>query len=628
MTTQKDNHSQLRLRVDSLLGRCDGATTKDGAGFNKYDSHFARDLADRPFWTYKQANAVFKMLGKYRVQLAGMGLDYTEALAPVDNQPQQSTDWKYRKAMLSGDRIVVDFKCGRAEFQEILDMVRGIPGRAFDMTSKTWNAPLNKFTVETLEGWEFELDPKITAWRKSQDKEIQVNFPEGLTLYPFQKEGLKELVRLQGRALLADEMGLGKTIQAIAYMALNPEQRPAVVVVPASLKLNWEREISKWAPTEKVQVVFGCGKDLTGDIVVINYDILAKYTDAIRKLAPELIIMDECHYTKNLKAKRTKAVRDICKGVKYVIALSGTPIVNRPIEFYNILSLLSPQMFPSFQRYAQEFCNPVWNGFGMDYKGASNTEKLNDVLKKSFMIRRLKKDVLRDLPPKVRTVVPLEISNRSEYDAAAEDLVAWLESIGEDNKAERASRAEAITRVNVLKQMVAKGKMDSAIQWIDDFTQDEKLVVFCVHHATIDTLMERFGDRAVKLDGRDPAEARQYAIDEFQNNADIKLFVGNIKAAGVGITLTAASCTAFVELGWTSSDHIQAEDRVHRIGQEGDSVSCYYLIGADTIEEDIVKLIQKKHKVISEILDGGMIESEDKLFDEFLEGLKHANFRK
>ena len=532
-----------------------------------------------------------------------------------------------KRATLQKNRIQIEFKCRCDEFQSLLDFVRGIPGRAFDASTKTWNAPLNKYSVDCLREQGFILDDQITAWSKAQEKEIDIHFPEGLSLYDFQKKGLAELVRLNGRALLADEMGLGKTIQAIAYMTLQPEQRPAIVIVPASLKLNWEREIKKWMPEETTQVIFGCGKELAGNIIIINYDILGKYTDAIRALNPQLVILDEVHYTKSMKAKRTKAVRDICKGVKHIIALSGTPIINRPVEFYNILSLLAPQMFNSFYRFAQEFCAPSANRFGTEYKGASNTEKLNDILKKSFMIRRLKKDVLKDLPAKVRTVIPLEIDNRRDYDKAAEDLIEWLESIGEDGKAQRAARAEAIVRTNVLKQLITTGKLSSVAEWIENFIQEEKLVVFCYHHAAIDLLMEKFGDCAVKLDGRDDPKSRQFAIDEFQNNADIKLFVGNIQAAGVGITLTAASCTAFVELGWTSSEHMQAEDRVHRIGQMADSVSAYYLIGANTIEEDIVDLIQKKYKVISEILDGGMLKAEDSLFINFVEKLRNANFK-
>lgn len=610
--TNTANYPTQRAMLEDMLERCDGAVTEDTVGFNKYDSHFARDLAVRSFWTYKQAAAVHKMLRKYKGQLAELGYHYDEIPAPVDPAPRTNMQYiNYKRATMMRDgRVLVDFKCSRQEFQPLLDAVRGIPGRAFDMSTKTWNAPLNQYTVDALEKLGFVLDAGISAWREAQGKGIDVRFPDGLSLYQFQREGLAELVRLDGRALLADEMGLGKTIQAIAYMALHKDQRPAVVVVPASLKLNWQREINRWMPGENANIVSGKGGRLVGNIDIINYDILGDHAETIRKIDPKLVVIDECHYTKNLKAQRTKAVRDICKGVKHIIALSGTPIVNRPVEFYNVLSLLSPQMFPSFQRFANEFCAPVWNGFGMDYKGASNTEKLNEVLKKSFMIRRLKKDVLKDLPAKTRSVVPLDIANRAQYDAASADFIAWLESIGEDEKAQKAARAEAITRTNALKQLVAKGKMAAAMEWIENFIDEEKLVVFCVHHETIDRLMEKFGDRAVKLDGRDGAAEKQHAVDEFQNNANVKLFVGNVKAAGVGWTLTAASCTAFVELGWTPGDHDQAEDRVHRIGQMADSVTAYYLLGADTIEEDIATLIDKKRKVLDAVLDGHVTEEE------------------
>ena len=384
--TQTANYPNQRAMLEDMLGRCDGAVTEDRVGFNKYDSHFARDLALRSYWTYKQAAAVHKMLRKYKVQLAELGYHYDEIPAPVEPAPATNMrQINFRTATLGKDgRVAIDFRCSRQEFQPLLDGVRGIPGRAFEPATKKWNAPLNKYTLDALEGMGFKLDAGLAAWREAQGKGVDIRFPDGLSLYRFQREGLAELVRLEGRALLADEMGLGKTIQAIAYMALHKDQRPAVVVVPASLKLNWQREINRWMPGENANVVSGKGGKLVGNIDIINYDVLGDHAETIRRINPKLVIIDECHYTKNLKAQRTKAVRDICKGVKHIIALSGTPIVNRPVEFYNVLSLLNPQMFPSFQRFANEFCAPVWNGFGMDYKGASNTEKLNEVLKKSL----------------------------------------------------------------------------------------------------------------------------------------------------------------------------------------------------------------------------------------------------
>lgn len=342
---------------------------------------------------------------------------------------------------------------------------------------------------------------------------------------------------------------------------------------------------------------------VNNEILIINYDVLDAWADSLN---PSVLIADECHYFKNNRARRTKAVKKLKKKSDHFIPLSGTPIVNRPIEFYNALNMVEPGLFPSFWKYAQKYCGATHNGWGWDFTGATNTEELHTLIQ-SIMIRRKKEDVLKDLPAKVRSIVPLELSkkDRQEYASAANNIIRWIRENEGKAQAEKAKQAEVLVSINKLKQLAVKGKIKACIDWIKNFIEvDGKLVVFADNHWVIDKLMEEFKDVAVKLDGRNDQTSRNEAVELFQNSEQCRLFVGNMKAAGVGITLTAASNTCFIQFGWTPGDHQQAEDRVHRIGQEANSVNAYYLIAPGTIEEDIAQLIDKKSRVLDSVLDG------------------------
>jgi SWI/SNF-related matrix-associated actin-dependent regulator of chromatin subfamily A-like protein 1 len=286
-----------------------------------------------------------------------------------------------------------------------------------------------------------------------------------------------------------------------------------------------------------------------------------------------------------------------------VIGLTGTPIVNRPIEAFNILRIIDKTAIPNFYEYTRRFCEARYNGFGWDYSGASNTEELHNILMSSIVIRRRKEDVLPSLPPKIRSFVPLELDNRKNYDAAEDDFITYIEEAEGKEAALKAKQAPALVKISKLRMLAAEGKLEQAIDWIEDTIQDNKLVVFGVHRRMIDPVYEKFKKVAVKIAG-DVSEAfRQQAIDRFQNDPKCKLFVGQIQAAGTGITLTAASHVAFLELPWTSGDVLQCEDRVHRIGQF-QPVIIYYLLAANTIDEDMAEIIDRKRKILDAVLDG------------------------
>ena len=513
---------------------------------------------------------------------------------------------------------VIRYKNGRRGIKitfsfnfEDLDRVKSLTERRFYPEGKYWTAPLKMQSIESLKNWNFTLCPELQQYLRktkvhiNQISEIEV---PGLRqeLYPFQKVGVAFIEAKEGRVLIGDEMGLGKTMQALAWLQLHPELRPVIIVVPASLKLNWAKEAHTWMNRPRIQILSGTTPNikLKGEIIIINYDILHPWMNVLLAYNPAVLITDECHYYKSSKAKRTKAVMALGRRIPYVLALSGTPILNRPIEVYNAVKLIDPTILPTRFEFAMKYCGAKNNGFGWDFSGATNTEELHEKLSITIMIRRKKVDVLPDLPDKMRSFIPMELDNEKEYQFAESNFIAFVRGRKGKEAAERASNAQALAEIEGLKQLAVQGKMKQAIEWITDFLEsDQKLVIFAVHRFVIDTLMERFGTIAVKVDGSVTGLNRQKAVVEFQTNLATRLFIGNIKAAGVGITLTAASNIAFLELPWTPGEMVQAEDRVHRIGQRN-NVCIYYLLASGTIEEKIAKLIDQKRKVLDSVLDG------------------------
>jgi SWI/SNF-related matrix-associated actin-dependent regulator of chromatin subfamily A-like protein 1 len=505
---------------------------------------------------------------------------------------------------------------------ETVQQVKQLEGRKYHAEGKYWTASIKERSVELLQQWGFALDLALTklidlevkrvheareAERTAEVQKAVLQKELGLkkTLFPFQKEGVAFIESRNGRVLIADEMGLGKTIQALAYLQLHPELRPAVIICPASLKLNWAKEIRE-TMTQATNTQILQGKrvhKLHGQIVIINYDILPFWLAALTAFEPKVIIGDEIHYIKSNSAKRTKAVKQLAKEVKHVLALSGTPIVNRPIEIFNALSIISPGLF-AFKQFTHRYCAAKFNGFGWDFTGATNTEELHKKLTETVMIRRKKADVLKDLPDKMYSFIPMELDNQEEYDSIESDVIGYLRTAKGEAAADKASNAEIIVQIELLKQSAVRGKLASALEWVEDFLESgEKLVLFATHKFVIDAVMARFESIAVKIDGSVDGFERQIAVEAFQQNPKLKLFVGNIKAAGVGLTLTAASNVAFIEFPWTPGELNQAIDRCHRIGQK-DTVSVHYLMAPDTIDEKIAKLLDKKTKVLDGVLDG------------------------
>lgn len=443
-------------------------------------------------------------------------------------------------------------------------------------------------------------------------------------LKKYQEKAVRKIQHFHGRVLLADEMGLGKTLEALKWLEQNPKLRPAVVICPASLKWVWETEASLHLGMRS-EVLNGQKpprKGLTGKhpLLIINYEILQHWLEYLKELEPKVLILDEVHYIKNYRAKRTKAVNKLNKGIPNIIGIGGTPLTNRPAELWTILHLIRPDIFSSVWSYRWRYCNPVRKPWGWEYKGANNLRELHRKLNSVMMVRRLKKDVLSELPDKTRQVIPLEIEI-DEYDEALNNFIKWLTKKSAA-KVERAKRAERLVQMGYLKRLAASLKMDKVLKWVDDFLEssDGKLVLYCVHKDIIKQIHSKYKHTSVVVDGSVTGKKRKIAVKIFQNNKSIRIFIGNIKAAGVGITLTAANTLAFVEMNWTPGDHTQAEDRIHRIGQKG-AAMIYYLIARGTIEENLCELIQKKQAILSAILDSKKRINKLDIFDELQKAL-------
>lgn len=444
--------------------------------------------------------------------------------------------------------------------------------------------------------------------------------------YPYQREGILAGMEMK-RLLIGDEPGLGKTLQSIGIVD-TANAYPCLVVCPSSLKINWQREFEKF--TDKKALVLENAVQTTWPyllkmrmhhVAICNYESLRKYfvwdikqkgsfrlKDVVFNPAIKIfrsIIIDESHRVKDPSAQQTIFTRGIAEGKSYRILLSGTPVVNRPADLIAQLSIMG--RLPEFggrTHFLQEYGGGDLNreNRSQEPDEVKNLDKLSSELYSRCMIRREKAKVLTQLPDKTRTDLYVDISNSEEYACAAEDLATYLREYKEctDYEVARKMRMEALVKFMALRSIAAKGKVKQAIDFCRTFLANGKpLILFCSLHEIVDELKKAF-PKAVTVTGRDSMMTKQAAVDAFQSG-QAQLIICSIKAAGVGLTLTASSNVAFCEFPWTYSDCCQCEDRAHRIGQK-DNVTCYYLIGRGTIDHTLYNIIQNKRSVANQIM--------------------------
>lgn len=539
--------------------------------------------------------------------------------------------------------------------EQVVAAVKEIPGRKFHSAICScgkcapprpyWSVPFRQGLLgEVLRfasKWQFAIDPRVRelverdAKREAEEERLaelplDVDIDLGgaeKQLYPFQRVGVWYATRQQ-RVLIGDEPGLGKTVQALCSIRLLAAY-PAIIICPATLKLNWAREAYKWLPGKFVQTIRS-SRDYVrpADVFIINYDLLKARREhdkapweldglayALKNRDPKMIVLDESHYIKTPSAQRTIACKLMARGTTFRILLSGTPILNRPQELKTQLQILGwMKQFGGVEMFERLYCAAKQTDYGYNAHGASNLQDLNRRLRATCFIRRKKSDVYKQLPAKQHAQIDLEIDNRVEYDMAVKSLREWLMSQGLFAKADKAGSAEQLSKINYLKQLAARGKLKQACKWIDDFLEDseEKILIFAWHQEIVEALAARYKVRPIY--GPVSLAERQKIVDEFQSNESVRVCVLNMQAGGVGLTLTAASNVAFLELGWTPAIHEQAEDRCHRIGQE-DQVTAWYLIGTGTIDEDILELLSEKRAIVGAATDGEGAEQTNMLHE-------------
>ena len=538
---------------------------------------------------------------------------------------------------LKGDNFELSFKYKTS----IIDRVRQIPGRRFDGAKKVWIVPTrSRVELERMiyQIQQFENINWVNGTEKKEE-DIAYDIPElpDLTVphnlkiqpYPYQLKGIARGLELK-RFMNCDEPGLGKTLQSIATINL-ADAFPCLVICPSSLKINWLREWEKFTD-KKAMILTDKVRDTwtfffqTGmhQVFIVNYESLKKYfVQRIKKAEGwtlrdvefrnsinlfKSVIIDESHRCKSASTQQAKFCKGICTGKEWVIELTGTPVVNRPKDLIPQLAILNRmEDFGGYKPFVNRYCS--------GQREASNLKELNFNLWQYCMFRREKSLVLTDLPDKIRQVNTCEITNRKEYMDAERDLIMYLQKYkdADDDKIEQALRGEAVVKIGLLRNISARGKVRDVIEFVKDFRENgKKIILFCSLHEVVDQL-KRYFPTAVSVTGRESPDEKQRAVDAFQNNPKADIIICSIKAAGVGLTLTASSNVAFVEFPWTYADCCQCEDRAHRIGQK-DSVTCYYFLGRRTIDEKVYRIIQEK-KNIANAVTGSTEDIEENIVD-------------
>ena len=418
-----------------------------------------------------------------------------------------------------------------------------------------------------------------------------------------QKEAIEKLAGSK-RFILADDMGLGKTTSTI-IAALESGAKKVLIICPASLKINWSREIENYTD-KSIYICEGKNFSSDHDFVIVNYDIIKNFHDIKEKETSQiinskfdLVIIDEAHYIKNSQAQRTKLINHFVKNINRVWLLTGTPITSRPIDYYNLLSLVESPVAQNWMAYVIRFCEgyqfragqrKVWN-----VNGASNLDELRDRTSKQIL-RRLKTDVL-DLPEKIINPVYLRLKSR-EYENLMGEYFDWFRN----NKEESSSLTVQFSKLMKIRQVISEEKVSQTIELAENILeQGKKVIIFSNFTEPLKRIHEHFGKMSVYLDGSTTKPARQKAVDDFQDNDKVKVFCGNIKAAGVGITLTSAEVVIFNDLSFVPSDHSQAEDRAYRYGQKN-SVLVYYPLFENTIEGAIYDILIRKKGIFETVM--------------------------
>lgn len=517
--------------------------------------------------------------------------------------------------------------------QQVIDRLKtAVSVRWWDKSTGAWLIPADSKGKAELDQFTYyvKLFEPINwgGQEKKTDEDIAYQIPDmpqldgdhGLKIepYPYQLEGIARGLQLK-RFINGDDMGLGKTIESIATIN-KADAFPCLVICPNVVKINWQREWAKFTD-KKAMVLTDSVRDSwpffwqTGmnQVFIVNYESLKKFfVRRINKTEKKWtlkdvvfhdtigmfnsVIIDESHKVKSTSTQQSKFCKGIASGKEYIILLTGTPVVNKPNDLVSQLGIMDRMIdMGGWKNFVTRYCSGP--------HGASNLKELNFMLWKHCFFRREKSKVLTQLPDKIRQVMACEITNRKEYQDAERDLVEYLRRYKEadDDKIQKSLAGEVMVKIGILKDITARGKLKEIIEFVKDFRENgKKIILFCNLHEIVDRLVDAF-PTAVCVTGRQNMQEKQTSVDAFQKNPKTGIIICSIKAASAGITLTAASDVAFIELPWTYADCDQAESRAHRIGQK-DSVNCYYLLGKNTIDQKLYRIIEEKKHISNAIL--------------------------
>lgn len=523
-----------------------------------------------------------------------------------DKQPKVAKKWVILDAYFA-QKLADDKLYTQVPQRVWVEKLLAEKDKAYHIWGRVW---------ETEQLHDFWL-PKASIIKDNTVKDVVINYDKYSKRPPLahQKEAIQKLVENK-KYILADDMGLGKTTSTI-IAALESGTKKVLIICPATLKINWKREIENYSD-KTIYIAEGKHFSTEHDFVIINYDILKNFHDSKKKddsqiLASnfDLVVVDEAHYIKNVQAQRTKLINDIVKKVDRLWLLTGTPMTSRPIDYFNLLSLVDSPVAKNWMAYVIRYCSgyqfkvgarKVWN-----VMGSSNLEELRERTSNTIT-RRLKEDVL-DLPDKIITPVYLRLKSK-DYEELMGEYYNWYDKNPDESK----SLTVQFTKLTKVRQVIANEKISQTIELAENILeQDKKVIIFCNFTDSLNQIVEHFGKSAVKVDGSMTKQDRQFSVDQFQENEKIKVFVGNIKAAGVGLTLTAAEAVIMNDLSFLPSDHSQAEDRAYRFGQKN-NVLVYYPIFENTIEGVIYDILNNKKQVIATVmgdnLGGGDVAEE------------------
>uniref|UniRef100_A0A8D0DC20 SWI/SNF-related matrix-associated actin-dependent regulator of chromatin subfamily A-like protein 1 n=1 Tax=Sander lucioperca TaxID=283035 RepID=A0A8D0DC20_SANLU len=515
--------------------------------------------------------------------------------------------WQKPGATLRGQCILVSptkFEVDVGYHVDIIAAFKQMPTKNYDMKTRKWS-----FSIEDYKSLSVEVEPLpravVQAFSSRFDgtEARSLDVPEAdlssidpvltCSLMPFQREGVNFAVSKQGRLLLADDMGLGKTVQAICIAAYYRSEWPLLVVAPSSVRFTWAEALRHWLPSlspDRINVVVKAKDNLRSGLVnIISYDLLSRMDKQQPGNPFNVLIMDESHFLKNMKTARCKAALPLLKAAKRVILLSGTPAMSRPSELYTQILAVRPTLFPRFHEFGMRYCGATQSPWGWDYSGSSNLGELKLLLEECLMLRRLKCDVLSQLPAKQRKVVTVTI------DGINTRIKAALSAAAKQLASQHSNKREEKEALLIFYNHTAEAKLYvvsvTAREYITDMLEcgREKFLVFAHHKLVLDHIITELVKKNVshiRIDGSTPSAERQQLCDKFQYSTKTCVAVLSITAANMGLTLHSADLVVFAELFWNPGILVQAEDRVHRIGQTS-NVNIHYLVAKGTADDHL-----------------------------------------